>query len=511
MEEEINDTQTQTQTQNSQVEWSQTNTPSTIPNIWGRLYPLSCWRTDGVKKLDAYYDLIEPQFSVGRSVDNTFIVRKDTIKELIIKNISKRHFIIKRDMAEPLNPAILTDLSYNGTYVNGVIIGRGKSRVLDNDDVISVTLPFIKMFTFKDLLKNEQEKVPKEIAQKYYISRVLGQGACGTVKLVYNKVTCMKYAMKIIKKGRLTNGQINNLTDPIKVMNEVNILKALRHPCITTVEEVFDSRESVYIVLEFMYGGELFDRITKNGRLTERMTKLYFKQIVLAVKYLHSQGITHRDLKPENVLLESKEEVTLVKITDFGLSKYVGEDSFMKTLCGTPIYLAPEVLRANGVGYYGPEVDVWCLGVIFFICLVGYLPFSPDYKDLSLTEQILSGRYRYSSSNWRDVSLQAKLLMKRMLTVNVHKRITLDQILKHPWMQDSEVNLQLDMLLSKCQVKSGYEENNNIPQVSVVRLAAVGKRPLSDTSNSAEPISKRAKVDEDNEDTSSANSCYSDE
>lgn len=167
-------------------------------------------------------------------------------------------------------------------------------------------------------------------------------------------------------------------------------------PCIISTEEVFDSREAVYIVLELMQGGELFDRITKQGHLSEQFTRFLFRQMVLAVKYLHSQGITHRDLKvvyyfvqalfifigfslnfhtndkisnlqPENVLLESQEDDTLVKITDFGLSKFVGEDSFMKTMCGTPLYLAPEVLRANGQRSYGPEVDVWSLGVIFFV------------------------------------------------------------------------------------------------------------------------------------------------
>ncbi|CAH4028528.1 ovarian-specific serine/threonine-protein kinase Lok-like [Pieris brassicae] len=515
MEPEINDnTQTQTQTQNSQVEWTQSNTPTPIPNIWGRLYLLNSWRKECILNLDQYYDLTEPEFSVGRALDSTFPIKKDTARIDIIKNVSKRHFIILRDRSETSSPAVLTDTSYNGTYINGVLIGKGKSRVLDDNDVIAITHPTISMFTFKDLLKNEQDKVPKEISQKYYISRVLGQGACGVVKLVYNKLTCMKFAMKVVKKGKLTNGQINNLTDPVKVMNEVNILKALRHPCVTSVEEIFDSREAVYIVLELMQGGELFDRITRYGRLSERLTKFYFKQMVLAVQYLHSQGITHRDLKPENVLLESKEDESLVKITDFGLSKYVGEDSFMKTMCGTPIYLAPEVLRANGVGCYGPEVDVWCLGVIFFICLVGYLPFSPEYQELPLSEQILSGRYRYSSSCWRDVSLQAKLLMKRMLTVNVRRRISLEQILKHPWMQDDDINLRIDVLLSQHQLKNENEENNNKKaDIAVVRLVAANKRPISDSSNTAEPIAKKVKVGrrDENDDTSSATSCYSEE
>ncbi|KOB78749.1 Cell cycle checkpoint kinase 2 [Operophtera brumata] len=302
------DTQ-KTQTQNSQVEWSQHNTPPTnIPNIWGRLYSTKvsmngrhCWKNSNNPE---YIDLVQPEFSLGRALACTFVMKK---------------------YMESLSPAILTDMSYNGTFINGQKIGKGNSRVLDDNDEISVTHPVVKLFIFKDLLKNEQDRVPKEISQKYYISRVLGQGACGLVKLVYNK------------------------------------------PCIISTEEVFDSRDAVYIILELMQGGELFDRITKNGHLSEPLTRFIFRQMVLAVKYLHSQGITHRDLKPENVLLESMEEETLVKLTDFGLSKFVGEDSFMKTICGTPLYLAPEVLRSNGVQCYGPEVDVWSLGVIFFV------------------------------------------------------------------------------------------------------------------------------------------------
>ncbi|CAG4956066.1 unnamed protein product [Colias eurytheme] len=508
---------TQTQTQNSQVELSQTNTPSAIPIIWGRLYSGNYWKKYGLEKPD-YYDLIQPDFTLGRALSCNIVVKKETVEERILKSVSKQHFVIRRDMTEPLNPAVLTDLSHNGTYVNGVQIGKNMSRVLDDNDVIAITHKSVAVFLFKDLLKNKQDNIPRKITQKYYISRVLGQGACGVVKLVYNKVTCTKYAMKIIKKCRLTNGQMNHLNDPMKIMNEVKILKALKHPFIIATEEVIDSKDAVYIILELMQGGELFDRITKQGHLSERLTRFFFKQIVLAVKYLHSQGITHRDLKPENVLLESKKDETLVKITDFGLSKFVGEDSFMKTMCGTPIYLAPEVLRANGQNCYGPEVDVWSLGVIFFVCLVGYLPFSADYREMSLGEQIATGRYRHSVAHWRGVSAPARLLMRRMLTVPVQRRITLDEILQHPWMQDDEVNLRIDILLSQTQMKHGYlsvssksdEENNNSSQnkENVVRLVAANKRALSDSYNSCEPIPKKLRCDED---TSSTNSFCSEE
>ncbi|CAH0715605.1 unnamed protein product, partial [Brenthis ino] len=510
---------TQTQTQNSQVEWSQTNTPSFIPNIWGRLYLTKvtssgkhCWRNI---QHPEYYDLIQPEFTLGRALTSTFVMKTDIIKENIIKNVSKQHFVIRRDLSETLSPAIITDLSHNGTFINGEKIGKGNSRVLDDNDVISVTHCIVK-----NLLKNEQDKVPKDVSQKYYISRVLGQGACGIVKLVYNKMKCSKHAMKVIKKNRISNGEINHLNDPAKIMNEVNIMKTLRHPCIISTEEVFDSQNAVYIVLELMQGGELFDRITKQGKLSERLTRFLFRQMVLAVKYLHSQGITHRDLKPENVLLESTEDETLVKITDFGLSKFVGEDSFMKTMCGTPLYLAPEVLIANGQYTYGPEVDVWSLGVILFVCLVGYLPFSSDYKERSLRAQIVSGAYRMSASHWRGVSAAARRLVARMLAVRPAQRITLDLILAHEWMQDSDVIIRIDKLLSRAQFmespdivsnESVEENNNNKKNVTVLKVVASGKRALSDSYNSCEPVPKKLRVDLESNDTSSNNSCCLDE
>nr|XP_021188313.2 ovarian-specific serine/threonine-protein kinase Lok [Helicoverpa armigera] len=520
---------TQTQTQNSQIDWSQHNTPSFIPTIWGRLYSTKvsitgkhCWKS---AQYPEYFDLIQPEFTLGRALTCTFPMRKEIIKENIIRNVSKNHFTITRDMSEPLCPSIITDLSYNGTFVNGELIGKGKRQVLDDKDEISITHPVVKIFIFKDLLKNEQDQVPKEISKKYYISRTLGQGACGIVKLIYDKVTCSKYAMKIIKKSRLTNGHVNHLNDPEKIMNEINIMKAVRHPCIIATEEVFDSRDAVFIVLELMQGGELFDRITKQGHLSEQFTKFLFRQMVLAVKYLHSQGITHRDLKPENVLLESQDDDTLVKITDFGLSKFVGEDSFMKTMCGTPLYLAPEVLRANGQRSYGPEVDVWSLGVIFFVCLVGYLPFSADYKDMTLKDQILSGRYKFSQSHWRGVSLQAKLLMKRMLTVQVERRITLNQILNHCWMQDHDVIIRVEKILSQKGIMTGMtqltvssscedDENGNADTVTVIRLVATGKRALSDDYSSCEPIPKKLRVglsSDKHDETTSTNSYNSDD
>lgn len=503
MAEQLADTQTQTQTQ-SQDDWSQASAPC-IPVIWGRLYPTiskskykNCWNTN-THGLQEYYDLENVELMLGRAVTCDFVMTKNIIDHETLKNVSKQHFLIKRDPSKAMMPAIIYDLSYNGTFINGTKIGKGKSRVLDDNDEIAVTHPVVKMFIYKDLLKCDQEKVPTEISKKYYISKTLGNGACGVVKEVFDKVKCTRYAMKIIKKNKITNGQVSALNDPQKIMNEVNILKSLKHPCIVSTEEIFDSNDAVYIVLELMEGGELFDRILKLGRLTETQTKLYFRQMVLAVKYLHSRGITHRDLKPENVLLDCHNNETLVKLTDFGLSKFVGEESFMRTMCGTPLYVAPEVLLANGQNTYGQQVDVWSLGVIFFICLSGYLPFSNDYKKMSLREQIIKGQYTFSQSHWQGVSMAAIALMRRMLTVNPEKRITLDELLQDQWMQDPEVLAVADQLMngasetksmSQLSISCNDEENRTSQKV----IAAKAKRMLSDNNNSSEPVPKKMRL-----------------
>jgi serine/threonine-protein kinase Chk2 len=153
-----------------------------------------------------------------------------------------------------------------------------------------------------------------------------------------------------------------------------------------------------------MEGGELFDRIVNQGRFDEPTAKLYFYQMVQAIKYLHDQGITHRDIKPENVLLASDSAESLIKVTDFGLSRFVGEQSLMKTLCGTPSYLAPEVLTSAGTGGYTKAVDCWSLGVILYICLAGYPPFSDEITTHTLHDQITKGIYSFPDKYWGSVS-----------------------------------------------------------------------------------------------------------
>ncbi|XP_034873165.1 serine/threonine-protein kinase Chk2 isoform X5 [Mirounga leonina] len=284
------------------------------------------------------------------------------------------------------------------------------------------------------------------------------RGACGEVKLAFERKTCKKVAIKIISKRKFAIGSETEADPAPKVETEIEILKKLNHPCIIKIKDFFDA-EDYYIVLELMEGGELFDRVVGNKRLREATCKLYFYQMLLAVQYLHENGIIHRDLKPENVLLSSQKEDCLIKITDFGQSKILGETSLMRTLCGTPTYLAPEVLNSFGTAGYNRAVDCWSLGVILFICLSGYPPFSEHKTQVSLKDQITSGKFNFISEVWAEVSEKALDLVKKLLIVDPKVRFTTEEALRHPWLQDEDMKRKFQNLL--------FEENKPtaLPQV----------------------------------------------
>ncbi|XP_053987689.1 serine/threonine-protein kinase Chk2-like [Hylaeus anthracinus] len=412
--------------------------------VWGRLCPIPvAFKT---------VEMIRDVYTLGRSEKCDIPITENELKPKWLSVISKIHFRITREFINENNKdtvIYLEDLSQNGTFVNKKKVGRGKKVVLESNDIISLAQSHVSVYVFMSTIAFECNDLPVELRSKYAVSRKLGSGACGEVKLVFSKVGCKKFAMKtIMKLGDGTNGQRHPLNDPEKIMNEVRILKALKHPCVVRLEEIVDSPKAVYIVLELMEGGELFERIKSRGKLSEKTAKLIFYQVVLAVSYLHDSGITHRDLKPENILLASDSDVTLAKVSDFGLSKLVDAQTMMKTFCGTPMYVAPEILFSTGRGSYTNQVDVWSLGVILYACLSGSVPFNCHDKNSSLQDQIMRGCYSFPVTKFGHVSEKAIDLIKRMMTTNPKKRITIKQVLLHPWLQDRELRDTMDILLS---------------------------------------------------------------
>uniref|UniRef100_A0A4W3J5Y1 Checkpoint kinase 2 n=1 Tax=Callorhinchus milii TaxID=7868 RepID=A0A4W3J5Y1_CALMI len=405
------------------------------PQPWGRLWALR----KGFSKLDCVKD--EYWFGRDRMCDYSFD-RAALKRTEDFKSYSKKHCRIIREKG-PGNKFLvfIEDHSFNGTFLNGRLIGKNKRLPLNNNDEIAINLPTHKVFVFSDLTTDDQSDLPKEFRDKYILSRTLGSGVCGEVRLAFGKENCKKVAVKIVRKLKFAALVAERGDKVSNDATEIKILKMLDHLYIKV--QKLPVIESLYR----MEGGELFDRVVSCAKLKEQTAKLFFYQMLLAVQYLHNNNITHRDLKPENVLIATGEESSLIKITDFGLAKIVGETSLMKTLCGTPTYLAPEVLLTAGMGSYSKAVDCWSLGVILFICLGGYPPFSDQIESMSLSDQIIKGHYTFIPSCWGHVSEMAKDLVKKLLNVDPEKRLSPNEALNHPWIQDEEVKRKARQLM----------------------------------------------------------------
>ncbi|CAJ1940312.1 unnamed protein product [Cylindrotheca closterium] len=263
------------------------------------------------------------------------------------------------------------------------------------------------------------DQAPIQIGQ-FILGKNLGIGAFGKVKEATHVVTGHKVAVKILNKAK-----IKQLGMEEKVQREINILHLCTHPHIIRLYEVIDTPTDIFLVIEYVSNGELFDYIVSKGRLSADEARNFFHQIVSGVEYCHFQKVVHRDLKPENLLLD---ENLNIKIADFGLSNLMRDGDFLRTSCGSPNYAAPEVI--SGHLYAGPEVDVWSCGVILYALLCGSLPFD-DESIPSLFKKIKSGMYSLPTH----LSQLAKNLIPRMLEVDPMKRITIPEIRLHPWFQ----------------------------------------------------------------------------
>jgi len=266
-----------------------------------------------------------------------------------------------------------------------------------------------------------------KVADRYALGRELGRGGFSIVKEATDKATGMKYAAKIIEKTA-SEEELNLL------QREIDIMKKLNHVNIIQLQEVFDEPDHIYLILELITGGELFDQIVSRGSYSEKDAANIVKQILEAVQYMHSNGIAHRDLKPENLLCSGPAN-EIIKVTDFGLSKDFGEAT-LQTSCGTPDYVAPEVLRGAP---YDNSVDLWSIGVITYILLCGFPPFYGN-SDQEIFEKILKAEYDFPAPDWDVISDDAKNFIRQILVLDPHKRPTSAEALQHPWMISNAQN-----------------------------------------------------------------------
>jgi len=271
-------------------------------------------------------------------------------------------------------------------------------------------------------MSNQNMNSNLQFFKKYELGKVLGTGAFSEVKVAINRQTREKFAVKIIDKSKCKGKE--NMID-----TEINILSKVHHENIVQLYDLYQIENKIYLVMELVTGGELFDDIVRRGKYTESDAAKIVQKILLAIDYLHGKGIAHRDLKPENLLLSDKSKNSKVMISDFGLSKIFNDEEVMKTACGTPGYVAPEVLKRQG---YGKEVDLWSIGVITYILLCGYPPFY-DQNNVELYKQILACRYEFEKPWWDNISEDAKGFIRKLLVLDPAKRYTAKQAVMHPF------------------------------------------------------------------------------
>uniref|UniRef100_A0A8C7N374 Serine/threonine-protein kinase BRSK2-like n=1 Tax=Oncorhynchus kisutch TaxID=8019 RepID=A0A8C7N374_ONCKI len=253
----------------------------------------------------------------------------------------------------------------------------------------------------------------------YRMEKTLGKGQTGLVKLGVHCITGQKVAIKIVNREKLSESVL------MKVEREIAILKLIEHPHVLKLHDVYENNKYLYLVLEHVSGGELFDYLVKKGRLTPKEARKFFRQIISALDFCHSHSICHRDLKPENLLLDEKNNI---RIADFGMASLQVGDSLLETSCGSPHYACPEVIR--GEKYDGRRADVWSCGVILFALLVGALPF--DHDNLrQLLEKVKSGVFHMPHF----IPPDCQALLKGMIEVDPDKRLKLEAVQKHSWYQ----------------------------------------------------------------------------
>ncbi|PWA43956.1 protein kinase, ATP binding site [Artemisia annua] len=255
---------------------------------------------------------------------------------------------------------------------------------------------------------------------KYEMGRLLGQGTFAKVYYARDFVTGESVAVKVIKTDMVRKEGLME-----QIIREIAVMRLVRHPNVVQLKEVMATKTRIFLVIEYVKGGELFAKIVK-GRLKEDVARKYFQQLIGAVDYCHSRGVSHRDLKPENLLLDENEDL---KVSDFGFSalpEQLRNDGMLHTQCGTPAYVAPEVLRKKG--YDGAKADIWSCGVILYVLLSGYLPFREE-NVMHMYKKIFKAEYVFPP--W--FSLDSRRLISKLLMVDTSQRITVPAIMRSPW------------------------------------------------------------------------------
>ena len=310
------------------------------------------------------------------------------------------------------------------------------------------------------LFINEIKEIPKK---KYITQKLLGVGTYGQVFLVQNKYTKEYFAMKEIPKTS------EDLLSDNEIMDEIEILKNLDHPDIVRITEFYNTENSYYLINEYCKYGELYEQV--KNEFSETQIAVMFRQILSGIAYLHSNNIIHRDLKLENILISdieksitTNEDLFLVKIIDFGTAKIFDKNKIPRAIVGSIYYIAPEVILKK----YGKECDMWSLGVILYMFIVGHAPFD-GRSNRDIMEKIKGGKYLKNEKRWKKASNEVKDLINKLLVLEPEKRLTAFEALRHPWFKVSNSNILFNNIskeevlncisnLLNYSIKSKFEE-----------------------------------------------------
>ncbi|KAL9232175.1 hypothetical protein vseg_007314 [Gypsophila vaccaria] len=294
--------------------------------------------------------------------------------------------------------------------------------------------------------KKDKDTIGGLLLGRYEQGKLLGHGTFAKVYLAKNVKTNENVAIKVLDKEKIMKGGLMT-----HIKREISILRRVRHPNIVQLFEVMATRSKIFFVMEYVRGGELFKKVAK-GRLKEDVARKYFQQLISAVSFCHARGVYHRDLKPENLLLDEHGDL---KVSDFGLSTVsdqIQQDGLFHTFCGTPAYVAPEVLSRKG--YNAAKVDVWSCGVVLFVLMAGYLPFH-DTNIMTMYRKIYKGEFR--CPRWFSPEL-VKLLV-RLLDTNPETRITLPEVMENVWFKKGFKHVKFYIEDDKlCKFNSEIEE-----------------------------------------------------
>lgn len=253
----------------------------------------------------------------------------------------------------------------------------------------------------------------------YRLGKTIGKGSYGKVRLGTHSETGKQVAIKIV--------QYSTAKSKKQLEREIDIISKLQHPNIVRLLEVLREEDNIYLILEFVGGGELFDYIMGRGRINEKMGRKFFRQMVSAVGHCHQNGICHRDIKPENLILDEEGNV---KINDFGLSNFYTPGSLLSSFCGSPIYAAPEIMAEKK--YHGPSADVWSLGIVLYAMVVGQLPWRMDERGIIRDVNDLV-RARFTVPPSAAISRECEDLIRKMVVADPDERLSLEEVASHPW------------------------------------------------------------------------------